>query len=142
MQIQNNNYITNEKLDYLYKEKNDFESFIQNILKEFELMEEIFVIDRIENNIAVCENRSTGKMTEIEISKLPKDIKEGSVLKYENGEYKMISTPDDLPFFGHEKDINYYAYLGTYNNSDKLSFLYTPPGASNLPVQIILIPEK
>lgn len=54
----------------------------------------------------------------------------------------MISTPDDLPFFGHEKDINYYAYLGTYNNSDKLSFLYTPPGASNLPVQIILIPEK
>lgn len=40
----------------------------------------------------------------------------------ENGEYKMISTPDDLPFFGHEKDINYYAYLGTYNNSDKLSF--------------------
>lgn len=60
----------------------------------------------------------------------------------ENGEYKMISTPDDLPFFGHEKDINYYAYLGTYNNSDKLSFLYTPPGASNLPVQIILIPEK
>ena len=46
MQIQNNNYITNEKLDYLYKEKNNFESFIQNILKEFELMEEIFVIDR------------------------------------------------------------------------------------------------
>lgn len=89
MQIQNNNYITNEKLDYLYKEKNDFESLIQNILKEFELMEEIFVIDRIENNIAVCENRSTGKMTEIEISKLPKDIKEGSVLKYENGEYKI-----------------------------------------------------
>ena len=89
MQIQNNNYITNEKLDYLYKEKNNFESLIQNILKEFELMEEIFVIDRIENNIAVCENRSTGKMTEIEISKLPKDIKEGAVLKYENGEYKI-----------------------------------------------------
>ena len=86
MQIQNNNYITNEKLDYLHKEKNNFERFIQNILKEFELMEEIFVIDRIENNIAVCENRSTGKMTEIEISKLPKDIKEGAVL---NGEYKI-----------------------------------------------------
>ena len=28
-------------------------------------------------------------MTEIEISKLPKDIKEGAVLKYENGEYKI-----------------------------------------------------
>lgn len=53
----------------------------------------------------------------------------------------MISTPDDLPFLVMKKDINYYAYLGTYNNSDKL-LLYTPPGASNLPVQIILIPEK
>lgn len=60
----------------------------------------------------------------------------------DNGEYKMISTPDEVPFFGHEKDINYYAYLGTYDNKEKISFLYTPPGASNLPVQIILIPEK
>ena len=42
MQIQNNNYVTNENLDYLHKEKNNFESFIQNILKEFKLMEEIF----------------------------------------------------------------------------------------------------
>ena len=56
--------------------------------------------------------------------------------------YKVINTPDVLPFFGHDKNLNYYSYLGTYNNSDKIKFLYTPPGASNLPVEIILIPEK
>lgn len=60
----------------------------------------------------------------------------------DDGEYKLISTPDELPFFGHEQEFNYYAYLGTYNNNEKISFLYTPPGASNLPVQMILIPEK
>lgn len=56
--------------------------------------------------------------------------------------YKVINTPDVLPFFGHDKNLNYYSYLGTYNNNDKINFLYTPPGASNLPVEIILIPEK
>ena len=58
-----------------------------------------------------------------------------------NDEYKMISTPDAVPFFGHEADFNYYAYLGTYDINQPLSILYTPPGASNLPVEMIFIPE-
>lgn len=68
-------------------EKSNFEDFIQNILREMQNMEEILVIDKIENNIAVCEVRSNKKMIEIDISKLPTEIKEGSVLKYKNGEY-------------------------------------------------------
>ncbi len=59
-----------------------------------------------------------------------------------DGERKMIKTPDEMPFFGHEAEFNYYSYLGTYNNKDDVYFEYTPPGASNLPVEIILIPEK
>ncbi len=59
-----------------------------------------------------------------------------------DGEKKLISTPENIPFFGHDKNLNYYSYLGTYNNSDDVYFEYTPPGASNLPVQIILVPEK
>ncbi|WP_304134145.1 hypothetical protein [Megamonas hypermegale] len=59
-----------------------------------------------------------------------------------DGEKKLISTPDSMPFFGHDKNLNYYAYLGTYDNSDDVYFEYTPPGASNLPVQMILVPEK
>ena len=50
-------------------------------------MEETLVIDRIEGKIAVCENRNTGKMIDIKISKLPKGIKEGNVLKYKKGKY-------------------------------------------------------
>lgn len=59
-----------------------------------------------------------------------------------DGEKKMILTPDELPFYGHEQEKNYYSYLGTYDNSDDVHFEYMAPGASNLPVQIILIPEK
>lgn len=59
-----------------------------------------------------------------------------------DGEKKMVLTPDELPFYGHEANKNYYSYLGTYNNSDDIYFEYMAPGASNLPVQFILIPEK
>ncbi|MBP3503222.1 MAG: DUF3006 domain-containing protein [Clostridia bacterium] len=82
MQIENDNFkITNEE--------NNLENFIQSILKELNLMEETLVVDRIEENIAVCENRKSGKIIEIDISKLPKGIKEGNVLKYEKGIYKI-----------------------------------------------------
>lgn len=53
------------------------------------LMEEIFVIDRIENDIAICENRLTREIIKIEISKLPKGIKEGNIIKYYNGIYRI-----------------------------------------------------
>lgn len=46
-----------------------------------------FTIDRIEGNIAVCENRQTRKTTNIEISKLPKEAKEGDIIKLENDKY-------------------------------------------------------
>lgn len=82
MQIEDNNvYITNEK--------NNLENFIQSILKEINFMEETLVVDRIEGNIAVCENRNSGKIIEIDVSKLPKEIKEGTVLKYEKGIYNI-----------------------------------------------------
>lgn len=82
MNLEMNNFcITNEK--------QNFGDFIQSILKEIQSMEEILVVDRIENNIAVCENRGNGKMVEVDISKLPEDIKEGTVLRYKNGVYNI-----------------------------------------------------
>lgn len=59
-----------------------------------------------------------------------------------DGEKKLINTPENIPFYGHEEKTNYYSYLGTYDNTDDVYFEYTPPGASNLPVQIIMIPKK
>lgn len=71
------------------KENCNFENFIQTILKENQSMEEILVIDRIENNIAVCENRENGIIIEIDVSKLPDKIKQGSIIKYIDGNYRL-----------------------------------------------------
>lgn len=48
---------------------------------------EIFAIDRIEGNIAVLENRQTGKNENIDIKNLPEKIKEGNILRKINGKY-------------------------------------------------------
>ena len=39
-----------------------------------------YVIDRIENSIAICESLGTGDTIEVEIRVLPAGIKEGSVI--------------------------------------------------------------
>lgn len=77
------------QIEDLAKEKSNLENFLQSILKEINFMEETLVVDRIEGNIVVCENRKNGKMIEIDVSKLPKEIKEGTVLKYEKGIYSI-----------------------------------------------------
>lgn len=56
----------------------------------------IFSIDRFEENIAVCENLDSGEFFNIPISSLPKNIKEGSIIKYENGKYILdIKTTEN-----------------------------------------------
>ncbi len=42
-----------------------------------------YSIDRIENNIAIIQNIETGEKQEIDISLLPEDIKEGTIIKKE-----------------------------------------------------------
>lgn len=50
---------------------------------------EEFSVDRFEGDIAVLENRKTGKIEEIEKSKLPNEIKEGDILQKINGKYNI-----------------------------------------------------
>ena len=47
-----------------------------------------YIIDRIEGDIAVCEDEKRN-MSEIKLSDLPNGVKEGSVINYENGEYTV-----------------------------------------------------
>lgn len=54
-------------------------------------MSKILVVDRIENNIAVCENRKNKKMINVELSRLPEGTKEGTVIKYRMGRYTIDS---------------------------------------------------
>ena len=67
--------------------KIDVSEFIKEIGERLEKMEEELVIDRFEGKIAVCEERSTGKIKKIEKKNLPEGIKEGSIIKQENGKY-------------------------------------------------------
>ena len=67
--------------------KIDMGEFIKEISERMKQMEEELVIDRFEGNIAICEDRKTGKIKEIEIEKLQDNLQEGSVIKQENGKY-------------------------------------------------------
>ena len=67
--------------------KFDVSSFIQELTERLEIMGKELTVDRFEENFAVCEDRKTGKNYNIEISKLPEGIKEGSIIKFENGKY-------------------------------------------------------
>lgn len=67
--------------------KVDIGDFIKEISERLEKMGEELVIDRFEGDIAICEDRKTGKIKEIKKDNLPENIQEGSVLKYQNGKY-------------------------------------------------------
>lgn len=67
--------------------KFDVGSFIQELAERLEIMGKELTVDRFEGKFAVCEDRKNGKNYNIEISKLPEGIKEGSIIKFENGKY-------------------------------------------------------
>lgn len=46
-----------------------------------------FTIDRFEEDIAILEDRKTGKMVEVARDKLPNDVKEGNILNKINGKF-------------------------------------------------------
>lgn len=56
----------------------------------------MYIIDRIEGNIAVLENSSTKQMLEVNINNLPNNIKEGSVLIQENDKFKLNINEEEI----------------------------------------------
>lgn len=55
-----------------------------------------YVIDRIEDNIVICQNLETKEMVEIEKKLLPQNIKDGNVLLFENNEYKLDLDEEEI----------------------------------------------
>ena len=49
----------------------------------------LFSIDRFEGKFAICENLSTNEFCNILKKDLPKNCKEGSIIKLENGRYSL-----------------------------------------------------
>lgn len=59
-----------------------------------------------------------------------------------NSSKDMLLTPADRIFFGEKIDVNELADLGTYNDFASTWFEFSPPGASNLPVNLVLMPAE
>ena len=57
-------------------------------------MEEVLVVDRIEGDIAICENRKTKKMQSIHIADLPRNVEEGNILKWQDGKYEIDASKE------------------------------------------------
>lgn len=71
--------------------KNEFlDKFIEKLeihLDNKNINNQLFSLDRFEGNFAVLENCNSQEMLSIDISKLPINVKEGDILKLENGTY-------------------------------------------------------
>ena len=52
------------------------------------------IVDRIEGRFAVCESENQQSFN-IPLTDLPEDIREGSILKYENGVYLIDKVAED-----------------------------------------------
>lgn len=63
----------------------------------------------------------------------------GIGLKYQHQFKTVVPTPDKTTSFGSTgKD---FAYIGTFDGGQSLWLTFSPPGASNLPVKLLLTPE-
>ena len=74
---------------YIFNSANNKNSLIHQQNKQLDNEETVFVVDRFEGNIAICENRETQEMINVNLDDLPKDAKEGDVLIYKNNCYEL-----------------------------------------------------
>jgi len=61
-------------------------------------------------------------------------------IKHPDVNWSPLATPMGKVYFGDEKMTD-FTFLGTYDGGDSLSFTFSPPGASNLPVEIVIVPQ-
>jgi hypothetical protein len=54
--------------------------------------------------------------------------------------WSPLAIPRDKLYFGNNKQ-NDFAFIGTFESGDPLSVTFSPPGASNLPVKLIAVPQ-
>ena len=67
--------------------KFSIKEFIQEIKERLEMMENKLVVDRFEGDFVICEDLKNKKTYNIEKNKLPENIKEGMVVKYDKGKF-------------------------------------------------------
>ena len=76
----------NEKNNINISEIEGIENEEIELANKLDAVEE-YTIDRFEENMAVLEDRKTGRMKNIEKEKMPENTKEGDIIKCINGKY-------------------------------------------------------
>lgn len=61
-------------------------------------------------------------------------------IKYRQIDQGPVATPPDRTSFGGSGSTD-FALLGVFDSNQSLSFTFSPPGASNLPVKLIILPQ-
>lgn len=82
---------------------NSSNNFIDNFINELKNFldknsSSLYTLDRFEGDFAILENRSTKKMTDIPISNIPSNAKEGDILKLSNGSYIIDYEETNIVF--------------------------------------------
>ncbi len=54
--------------------------------------------------------------------------------------WSPLSIPRDRLYFGDNRQKD-FAFIGTFEGGDPLSLTFSPPGASNLPVKLVIVPQ-
>lgn len=78
----------NLEINHEQNKKNSSNDFTEE-LKNYISKPVTFSIDRFEGDFAICENKQTNEMVNIEKSLLPNNSKEGDIIKLENGIYVL-----------------------------------------------------
>lgn len=87
--IQSEHFKIGNECERINLDKINICNFLKELSERIEKMQDILVIDRIEGEYAICENRQTKEMIDINLQDLPQGIKEGTVLKWNNGKYEI-----------------------------------------------------
>jgi hypothetical protein len=64
----------------------------------------------------------------------------GMNVKYRHQYQYTLETPSKELFFGENK-VTDFEHLGVYEGGQSLWFTFSPPGASNLPVKLVIVPQ-
>lgn len=69
------------------------------------------------------------------------DYAGGLGIKYQHKGEPPVATPAGRTAFGQDK-LSDFAHLGSFVSSESLWLTFSPPGASNLPVKLVIVPES
>lgn len=65
----------------------------------------------------------------------------GIGIRYKNQDYGVVPTPELTTSFGANTERD-FAYIGSFDGGQSVWLTFSPPGASNLPVKLIISPDK